>query len=487
MQSTEVWGSGLQRLFQIRIQTRPRSGEAAPEVTSEVLRFQAADGSYWVTELDLPVLDGLGTAYRILRTVHAGDLPVRFSLPHQGAVFDPSPEEVRLAVLARLLSEERVDVGVETHVRFLGRNREVPPGGFVLDQRGGRRSYVWEVLPAEASEPSADLEERFRAIRELCLDPETKLVLSLGSGGLKLFAHSTVLRLLEGIGCAEHIEEIWGSSGGAVVAVLYSHGLSPQAIEQTGYDVYSGRYALSLRPSRFQVLRNLMRDALLNAPGDDAAGFFDLTDGISRMLQHYCATLRPRRPLYCIAFNLADCRTEVLTPEPVAEHLRGLLVQTDPQEAALASSAVPLLFVPRRIQRGDRVVPYIDGSTTEDVPLWSIARKWDLDRASGVEQRRRLVIVYVKLTGSLSQYRTRAGRMGKVRLLQTVAAAGMETMHERADALLGLRPDVTLLGLTLGDTGADLFEARRIPAFMRAAKSAFPKQLEEIEKALRPG
>ena len=105
----------------------------------------------------------------------------------------------------------------------------------------------------------------------------------------------------------------------------------------------------------------------------------------------------------------------------------------------LASAAVPLLFVPRRIPIDGREIPYIDGSTTEEVPIYSIVQKWDLDRAAGFERRERLVILYVKLTGRPSMYRTPHGRMGKLRLLQTVASAGMETMHQRDVALISMR------------------------------------------------
>jgi hypothetical protein len=130
-------------------------------------------------------------------------------------------------------------------------------------------------------------------------------------------------------------------------------------------------------------------------------------------------------------------------------------------------------------------VPYVDGSTTEDVPLWSIARKWDLDRAAGEEKRKRLVILSAKLTSPVTQYRSLAGRFGKLRLLQTVAAAGIQTMHERDVELLSRRGDVELLRLELRDGVPDFFEVRRIPGFIRAARESFPAQLAALEKELR--
>lgn len=446
-------------------------------------RFQAADGSYFLGGGELAQARATGIPLQVLSSLDERDLPVRFFLPHDGAVNNPPPEDARLAVLARLLAEERA--GGDVHIRFLGRNRSVPSDGFVLDRAGGKRCYVWQAVLAGDSTGRPALRERFAALTRLFSDPATKVALALGSGGLKLFCHATVLRLLEKLDLAPHVEEIWGSSGGAVAALLYSHGLSPQAIEQAGYDLYTGRYRVDIHPSTFQVVRTLLRDALRPSPDPGNAGFVDLTGGLGRMLDDYCAALQSRRPLYCIAFNLESCRTEVLTPHAVPDHLDGFAIQTDAQSAVLASAAVPLLSLPRRIVRDDREVPYIDGSTTEDVPLYSVARKWDLDRAAGVEQRERLVVLYVKLSNPPSQFANIPGRIGKVRLLQLVAAAGIQTMHERDVALLSARDDIQLLPLKLDDSSPDFFDVRRIPGFIRAAKESFPEQLAEIEQRLR--
>ncbi len=470
----------MSQIHQIRV---PDSAVGQGNRGEEALRFRAPDGTFYLGDEGLDHLRGTGVPYEAVRQLVEEDVPVRFLLPHHGAVLDPPPANVRMAVLARLLAEERADGSV--HIRFLGRNRTIPADAFVLDRFGGSRSYVWQTVPAEEVERRLDLEQRFSAIRGLVCAQDARVVLALGSGGLKLFAHAPALRLFEGVGLGEHIEEIWGSSAGALAGLLYSHGFSPHAIEQLGYDLYSGRYRLALRPSKLQLLRHLLRDALLPSSGTAAAGFVDVARGLSGMLDRYCTNASSRRPFYCTAFNLAECRPQVLTPESVPEHLQEMITQADPREAALASAAVPLLFVPRLIRHEDGDTPYIDGSTTEDVPLYSALRKFDLDRAAGVECRERLVILYVKLTGSLEAYSTRTGRVGKFRLLQTVAAAGIDTMHKRAVALVQQRDDVELLGLELGDTAADFFDTERIPHFIRAAKESFPAQLDQIEREIR--
>jgi len=472
----------LGHVVEIKLEAIPDFGTDFADGESP-LRFQAADGSFFLTDEELADARGSGVRVEVVRRIQESDLPVRFSLPHDGAVTDWPPEDARLAVLARLLAEGRANGSVE--VRFLGRNRNVPADGFALDRAGGQRRYVWQIVPTEVHAARPAVQERFRALRALCTNPDSRVVLSLGSGGLKLFAHATALRLFETLGVSDHFSEVWGSSAGAMAGLLYAQGLSPHAIEQMGYDLYTGRIDLSLRPSKLLFLRHLVRDALLPAFGATGAGFVDVADGLSRMLERYCGDVEPRIPFYCIAFNLRDCQSDVLSPSPVPSHLNDLIVQADARAAALASSTVPLLFVPRVIRRINRDAHYIDGSTTEDVPLHSIVRKWDLDRAAGVESREKLVILYVKLTGGLETYRTHPGRIGKLRLMQTVAAAGIETMHRRDVQLLKMRRDIRLIGLELDDANPDFFDTRRIAEFIRIAKECFPEQLVEHEERLR--
>ena len=469
----------LGKIHRVKVHAQPQVLEDAD---GAVLRHRAADGSYYLSSGELRQAQAQGLSLDVLEEIEEDALPVQFFLPHDGAVNDPPPQSARLAVLSRLLAEGRATG--EVHIRFLGRNRSVPADGFVLDQAGGQRCYVWQVVPGDELLCRPELRERFSALRGHLGDPDRRVVLSLGSGGLKLFSHAVVLRLLETIGAAEHVDEVWGSSGGALVALLYCHGLSPHAIEQTGYDVYSGRFHLQLRPSTFQMVRHLLRDAIM--PRDDltAAGFVDCADALQRMLAQYCSEQSSQRPFYCTAFNLATRRTEVLTPAPVPAHLNELIRQVGARDAALASSAVPLLFVPRAIAVDGEIAHYIDGSTTEGVPMHSPVRKWDLDREAGRESRRRLTILSVKLTGASHGHHP-SGRMSKLRLLQTIASVGIEEIHQRDCALLELRDDVELLPLELADPIPDFFDIDRIPECVRLAKENFPEQLARIEERLR--
>ena len=207
------------------VQIKP---DLSPEAWTELagrespLRFQAPDGSFYLTDEELLEARDLGLRFEMIRRIAEADLPVRFSLPHDGAVNDWPPEDARLAVLARLLAEDRA--GGSVHIRFLGRNHTVPPDGFALDRAGGQRRYVWQVIPAEVHAARPALHDRFQRLRAVCADPGARVVLSLGSGGLKLFAHATAIRLFETLGIGDHFAEVWGSSAGAMAGLLVRAG-----------------------------------------------------------------------------------------------------------------------------------------------------------------------------------------------------------------------------------------------------------------------
>jgi hypothetical protein len=226
-------GQGVGKVFQVRVlpeqSDQPREGD----LDEEVFRFESEDGSYFLEDSAFEAARQAGL--QVIREIDESEIPVRFLPPEQGVLFDAPPDDARLAVLARLLAEGRAEG--EEHVRFIGRNCTVPTDGIVLDRAGGNRCYVWQILPAHEVVQSSILADRVPRLRALLTDPGTRVALSLGSGGLKLFAHATTFRLLEELGVEESIDEVWGSSAGAVAGLLYSHGLSPEAIEKTGYDL----------------------------------------------------------------------------------------------------------------------------------------------------------------------------------------------------------------------------------------------------------
>ena len=125
----------MSKLYQIKVAKHAGSGTPYSKDVASGLHFRAPDGTYYVSDEELHQLRSSKLAPEVVREIVVSELPVKFFMADHGAVTDPPPENARLAVLARLLSEQRANG--EVHLRYLGRNRTVPPDGFVQDCAAG--------------------------------------------------------------------------------------------------------------------------------------------------------------------------------------------------------------------------------------------------------------------------------------------------------------------------------------------------------------
>src|SRR5262245_150504 len=75
--------------------------------------------------------------------------------------------------------------------------------------------------------------ERFSSLRRMATDPGTRLVVSMGGGGVpSLSGNAALALLLEELGLREHVEEVWGTSGGAIVAGAWASGTHAPRIRE---------------------------------------------------------------------------------------------------------------------------------------------------------------------------------------------------------------------------------------------------------------
>jgi len=155
--------------------------------------------------------------------------------------------------------------------------------------------------------------------------------LALGSGSVHGLAHVGVLRVLERNGLRPDV--VAGTSAGAIVGALYAAGLSVDAI-----DAISRRFDWQRSGSLTWPGRGLMSNAPLQQRIDQAV------DG--RRIEQLPL------PLGVVATGLIDGAKFL-----IKEGRTGLAVG--------ASSCIPVLFVPVRIDGRD----YVDGSLTEPVPV----------------------------------------------------------------------------------------------------------------------
>ncbi len=181
-----------------------------------------------------------------------------------------------------------------------------------------------------------------------------RAILVLGGGGMKGFAHVGVIRAIERLGIT--IDEVYGTSMGAVIGGLYAAGLDSYAIEESLAD-------LNLKNIfKLNLLKFLVK-GYRHASVYKGRAFHDLLRGKIKA-QHFAEL---KLPFVCPALSITTGALRYFglpgTPQvPVAD-------------AIYASSCLPGVFEPIEIQ-GDH---YIDGGMAETLPLKAAkARKPDL-------------------------------------------------------------------------------------------------------------
>ena len=390
---------------------------------------------------------------------------------------DDAVDEVRAYALAAADGKK-----IQTPV-YLGRTEEDLPDSFVLDRPGGRRHYRWRLT--DKPPKVTQLEDKLKKLRARMTDPDTRFALSLGGGGLRLFAHAAAFKILNLIGRPSEIDEVWGCSGGAIAGLVYSLGVSPQAMEREGYDLYNERYDLLLSPSKTQVLKNLAVDLALPSNPFALKGFMDIQETIQEIVARLDKENKLKLPFYAIAYNLHKKRNEVLTPLKVHKRDYGDFIHTVPAiDAVLASSSIPILYVPRVIKKGKSSYVYVDGGTAEEVPLVSVYRKWNLDRRKALTDKKKLFVLAVNLFPQVSGWKIFRNRLFRrlpfVDILKW--SSHLADLMRRArieDHLQTLRedPNVEVWELVLPFKGAGVLDPKTIPKVIASAHSNFVKQL----------
>jgi predicted acylesterase/phospholipase RssA len=362
-------------------------------------------------------------------------------------------------------------------------------GAFFLDRAGGKRQYQWRLSYRKT--PVKSLAKSFPKLLRRIRDPETKVVLSLGAGGLRLFAHASIMKFIDTIGARDQIDEIWGCSGGAIAGLVYSMHVPPERMEQVGYDAYNRRFRVTLTPSLLGVTRNLILDTFLPASPELVKGFVSVQQTMQMMLARLTEKRKAEIPFYCLAYNVKRQQTQVLTPFPVNKRFyKDMIVRANPIDAIVASSSIPFMYTPKVIRRGKNEEHYIDGATIEEVPMASIYRKWILDHRYGLEKRSKLLILAVDLFPRLAQRWLDYPLVNRVplvdfinfglRLIDLVRRARIQDQTEA----LRMNKNARVLQITLPLKTLSVLNTRDIPVIIKSAQTSFLEQMLEIEKSL---
>jgi hypothetical protein len=197
--------------------------------------------------------------------------------------------------------------------------------------------------------------ERFSSLRRMATDPGTRFVVSMGGGGVPSLSGNTALAiLLEELGLREHVDEVWGTSGGAIVGGSWASGTTAARIREI---------LLALRGRRMLDIDwlHLARGVLLKRFG---ACFPDAILRGKHFHEAMCSGLKAETfeqceiPFRCIACTEdEDGRRKVFREGPLAP-------------AISASMSLPGFLLPRDAE-GQTCNGFFDGGLVEKTPLFS--------------------------------------------------------------------------------------------------------------------
>ncbi|MFO1519454.1 MAG: patatin-like phospholipase family protein [bacterium] len=465
-----------------------RSPSIPPDVAHLCRLYPGPDKTFFLSETSRKVLETLQAPYRIVKKMGLKDSRVRIVIPLESILYELPATNVQAEVAALALSERKN--GNPPAVVYCGRTREEIPESFLLDIPGGKRNYRWRWQTGR--EKKITFQDRFSKLRKKILDPDTRFVLSLGAGGLRFFAHSSLLKLIEALGVENKIEEIWGCSGGAIAGLLYVLGARQGEMEKLGYDIYNQKFNFPLSVSKLQVLLNLFWEWLFPFRSSNLQGFLDVQHSIREGVLRITKKKKPILPFYAIAYNMDLKRNEVLTPTAVPSSLyKGFVRHCSPMDAILASSAIPILFHPRTIAHRKKPFTYVDGSVSEEVPLISIYNKWLLDRKAGLTKKKKLFILAANLFPHVSSWPPLGHfllrRFPVVKYLATAAKLADFVRQSRIDEQIQTiekNPDASVVAISLPMENFSVLDPKAIPTVIEKAHGTFLKQLLRIEDGL---
>lgn len=195
---------------------------------------------------------------------------------------------------------------------------------------------------------------RTGSVGRLRAEPSRRTVLVLGGGGMRGYCHIGVIRAIERLGL--HVDEVVGTSMGAVMGALYAAGMDSRRIEEVASEITIKDYF------KLNLLKFLVR------------GYRHASVYKGRTFQKFLRRWLPQtsfadlpRPFFCNALSLTTGKSRFF----------GLPGADDVPlaDAVYASACLPAVFEPLKIGEDH----FIDGGMTETLALrLAQARKPDL-------------------------------------------------------------------------------------------------------------
>jgi hypothetical protein len=440
-----------------------------------------------------------------LKPKDLADLRKRLHVPFQSYLQEAPPKKSLDEILLWLWSNPRVSF------EYLGRSLEKAAENekllqesevFFHDIVGGQRCYYWRKRDINFRLTEEPLDQWLGSVKNWFQDPEARVVLAVGGGGLRLFGVPTVLKILDLMGLRSSIHEVWGSSGGSIVGFLYSQGVSPQDVEQMGYDFYNNRYPLNISGLSAGTLKTIIRQKLKNLKNFGKLGLFDIQESFFNAARKAQNSARIKSKLEPIEDILFMAISSTITGDPLVisderylqdYYPHNIYLGADPIEGIIASSCVPFVMEPYPLFKKGKRYLCIDGLITEEIPIRHPFEKWQLDRLYNKQKTPpKFKLFYLDLGARLNEieYPSFIRNLnlhvgGDFRYLNTRFVDKMlDSRFENSLVFMRHRPDTEVIGLQLKLNRLAALDARQIPYIIQQSRLHFPEQLRQLNQEL---
>ena len=424
----------------------------------------------------------------------------RMIFPIHSYLHDPVPPGVQIELLLLLfikpdLKLEYMGRGNDADVAIPIYSFQWAEGSlFTCDIAKGRRQYRFKVRAKDYVSEERDFKGQFGKIIEWFEDPDADVILCLGGGGVKMFAATAFLKIIEALNLKPCIKEVWGSSMGGILGYAFAGGVAPSIVEQWGYDFYNDQISKArLNQSIWQVLGRMIR-LRLNGNENKMEGLVSLESILGHVIDDCIDAWNHSNnkiPFYCAATNVGEMKVFGLSVNgAVPENCEHFIKAMEPKAAICATASIPFLFsAHRNIKEGDTYDEWLDASLGEDVPISFAYQKW----RNKTDRAKKLKIFYVDSGSKISDFELFRDFEKFLkpfgisdfpwRLVDLMFSSRLHNMKN----VLSVHDDVELLGFNLDLEDLSILEMDCIPKLFLDGRKGILLALEEIEKQLKEG
>ncbi|MES2614997.1 MAG: patatin-like phospholipase family protein, partial [Bdellovibrionota bacterium] len=339
---------------------------------------------------------------------------------------------------------------------------------FYCDKIGGYRKYCWKTHPAQYVSNAPLLQDQLKGFLNWISDPEAKVVLSLGAGGVRFLGATSLLKVLDIFNGRKHIQEIWGCSGGSILGYFYSIGLKAEDIEKLSYDYYHSK--LTTYKLKAQEIFSFFVQRIIKGHSY-SRGLTNpepILKGILNASEKHNTTHQNKIPFFSIASDVYSHSPIVLETHGTDHTHHSFIKAEKPIDALLGSCAIPYLIP--SLNPKNKI--YWDGVMSEETPLLLPIQKWHDDRKKGLTTQKKLKIIYIQLA---PRFQTEAknnflSKLFPIKEMTEIVDCFFETRAKLKLNFVQNLPDVEILNIPLEINKIAFITRKEIPYLIKKGK-----------------